>query len=35
MEYYKNVSLLLNDEKIFNEDLNDDGQIGDLSLIHI
>ena len=29
MEYYWHVSLLLNDEKIFNEDLNDDGQIGD------
>ena len=29
MEYYKNVSILLNDEKIFNEDLNNDGQIGD------
>ena len=28
-EYYRNVSILLNDEKTFNEDLNNDNQIGD------
>ena len=28
-KYYRNTSILLNDEKIFNEDLNNDNQIGD------
>ena len=28
-EYYRNVSILLNDEATFNEDLNNDGHIGD------